>query len=104
MFARSFPRAPIVTTRGCPYRCSYCSAPATAGRRLRVRSPEKVVDEMERLVKEYQVREIQIEDDNFTLNRGHAVAVCEELLRRNVKVNWSLPNGVRIDRLDLDLL
>lgn len=104
MIARSFPLAPIVTTRGCPYRCSYCSAPITAGRRLRTRSPEKVVDEIERLVRDYGVREIQIEDDNFTLNRKHTVAVCEELLRRNVKVNWSLPNGVRIDRLDLDLL
>ena len=104
MIARSFPLAPIVTTRGCPYRCSYCSAPATAGRRLRTRAPEKVVDEIEHLVTDYGVREIQIEDDNFTLNRRHTMAVCEELLRRNVKVNWSLPNGVRIDRLDPELL
>jgi radical SAM superfamily enzyme YgiQ (UPF0313 family) len=104
MIAKSFPLAPIITTRGCPYRCSYCSAPATAGRRLRTRNPERVVDEIERLIKDHGVREIQIEDDNFTLNRKHTVAICEELLRRNVKVHWSLPNGVRIDKLDLELL
>lgn len=104
MIAKSFPLAPMVTTRGCPYRCSYCSAPATAGRRLRTRAPEKIVSEMERLVRDHGVREIQIEDDNFTLNRRHTVAVCEEMLRRNIKVNWSLPNGVRIDKLDPELL
>lgn len=104
MIAKSFPLAPIVTTRGCPYRCSYCSAPITAGRRLRARDPVKVVDEMERLVRDFGVREIQIEDDNFTLNRKHASAVCEEIIRRGLKVHWSLPNGVRIDRLDPELL
>lgn len=104
MIAKSFPLAPIVTTRGCPYLCSYCSAPITAGRRMRVRDATKVVDEMEKLVREYGVREIQIEDDNFTLNRKHTVAVCEEIIRRKLKVFWSLPNGVRIDRLDPELL
>jgi len=104
MIARDFPLAPIITTRGCPYKCSYCSAPITAGKKMRYRDPKKVVDEIERLVNEYGVKEIQIEDDNFTMKREHVLAMCNELLERKIKVLWSLPNGVRIDRLDKEML
>src|SRR4029077_16336601 len=64
MIARAFPLAPIITSRGCPYKCSYCSAPVTAGKKMRYRDPTKVADEIERLISEYGVKEIQIEDDN----------------------------------------
>lgn len=104
MIAHAHPIAPLITTRGCPYSCTYCSAPITAGKRMRYRDPVKVVDEIEMLVNDYGVKEIQIEDDNFTLNRKHCASVCEEILKRNVKVLWSLPNGVRIDKLDKELL
>lgn len=104
MIARRFPLAPIITTRGCPYLCTYCSAPMTAGPKMRYRNPELVVDEIEMLVQKYDVREVQIEDDNFTFSKSHAMAICEGLIHRNVKVIWSLPNGVRIDRLDPELL
>ena len=98
------PFAPIITTRGCPYSCTYCSAPITAGKKMRYRDPIKVVDEIENLINNYGVKEIQIEDDNFTLRRSHAVGVCEEIIKRKIKVHWSLPNGVRIDKLDPELL
>ena len=104
MIAHAHPLAPIVTTRGCPYSCTYCSAPITAGKRMRYRDPIKVVDEIEKLVNDYGVKEIQIEDDNFTLNRKHCINVCKEILKRNIKVLWSLPNGVRIDKLDKEML
>ena len=101
---KSSPFAPIITTRGCPYSCSYCSAPITAGRKMRYRDPIKIVNEMENLINNYGVKEIQIEDDNFTFKRRHAVAVCEEMINRKIKLDWSLPNGVRIDKLDPELL
>ena len=101
---KSSPFAPIITTRGCPYSCTYCSAPITAGKKMRYRDPIKIVDEMENLINKYGVKEVQIEDDNFTLKRRHAVAVCEEIIRRKIKLDWSLPNGVRIDKLDPELL
>ena len=104
MIIHARPMAPIITTRGCPYSCTYCSAPITAGKRMRTRDPHKVVDEIEMLVNKYGVKEIQIEDDNFTLVREHCVAICEEILKRNIKIVWSLPNGVRIDKLDKELL
>lgn len=104
MIARRFPLAPIITSRGCPYACTYCSAPITAGKKMRYRDPEAVVEEMTLLARDYGVREIQIEDDNFTIRREHVVEICERLVRRRLPLVWSLPNGVRIDRLDPELL
>jgi radical SAM superfamily enzyme YgiQ (UPF0313 family) len=104
MIARRFPLSPIITTRGCPYACTYCSAPLTAGKSMRYRDPRLVADEIQLLHEKYGVQEIQVEDDNFTLKRDHVVAVCEELIRRRLDVIWSLPNGVRIDKLDPELL
>ena len=104
MIANAHPLAPIITTRGCPYSCTYCSAPITAGKRMRYRDPKNVVDEIEMLVNDYGVKEIQIEDDNFTLSRKHCMTICEEILKRGIKVILSLPNGVRIDKLDKEML
>ena len=104
MIYKALPLAPIITTRGCPYSCIYCSAPITAGKRMRYRNPVKVVDGIEMLIKKYGVKEVQIEDDNFTLKRVHTVAICEEIIKRKIKIHWGLPNGVRIDKLDPDLL
>ena len=104
MIAHAHPIAPIITTRGCPYSCTYCSAPITAGKRMRYRDPKNVVDEIEMLVNDFGVKEIQIEDDNFTLNRKHCITICEEILKRGIKILWSLPNGVRIDKLDKEML
>ena len=104
MIAREFPLAPIITTRGCPYSCTYCSAPLTAGKAMRYRDAVAVVDEIELLHRKFGVREIQIEDDNFTLKRDHVMRICEELIARKLPVIWSLPNGVRIDKLDPEML
>ncbi len=104
MIARRFPLAPIITSRGCPYSCTYCSAPITAGKKMRWRSVNAVIDEIAMLHGKYGVREIQIEDDNFTIKRDRVFEFCEALIRQKLDVIWSLPNGVRIDRLDPDML
>ena len=56
MIYKSLPLAPIITTRGCPYSCIYCSAPITAGKRMRYRDPIKVVDGIEMLINKYGVK------------------------------------------------
>lgn len=99
-----FPNAPIITTRGCPYRCTFCAARRTAGTKLRKRSAGNVVDEMEMLYRDFGIKEFHFEDDNFAFEKQHAYRVCEELLRRDIRVEWSCPNGVRVDTLDDELL
>ncbi len=96
--------APILTSRGCPYACVFCASPSVCGRRLRFRDPDAVADEVEWLVREKNVDEIHIADDNFNANRSHASAVCQALLRRGLRVPWKTPNGIRVDRLDEPLL
>lgn len=102
--AKGFPTAPIMTTRGCPYWCTFCATNVTWRRKLRYRSTANILAEIELLVKEHGVKEILISDDNFTAKRVHAEQVCEEIIRRKLPISWQLPNGTRIDDLDLPLL
>jgi len=99
-----FPIAPVMTTRGCPYECTFCASPFLWKRTLRYREPKEVVDEIEYLVNVKGVKEIQIEDDNFTIKRIHAERICKEIIRRNIRIAWSTPNGIRADRVDEKLL
>ncbi len=101
---KGFPIAPLVATRGCPCACTFCSAGAEMGRTVRRRSPTSIVDEIELLVRKFGVNEIHFEDDNFTLDRDFALAVCNDILSRDLKVAWACPNGVRLDRLDPELV
>ena len=71
--------ASVVTSRGCPYECIFCSAPAWTGRKVRYRNPSLCVDEIEQLAA-LGFTEITIEDDLFTLYRKHFLAVCGELV------------------------
>jgi anaerobic magnesium-protoporphyrin IX monomethyl ester cyclase len=104
LFVRQRPFAPIITTRGCPYRCTYCAGHNVGGYRLRNRSLDLVFREINLLVQRFGIRELHIEDDNFTWNRERVMEFCEELLRRNLGLTWTMPNGVRLDTLDLEML
>ncbi|MCX9011228.1 MAG: radical SAM protein [Candidatus Methanoperedens sp.] len=99
-----YPLAPVMSTRGCPYMCRYCASHITWRRKLRLRSPEKVVDEIEMLMNDFGVKSIHFADDNFTFYRTHAAAVCNEIIERKLDITWGCPNGVRADRVDKELL
>ena len=104
LFVRRRPFAPIITTRGCPYLCTYCAGHNVSGYRIRNRSLDLVFDEIALLRERYGIRELHIEDDNFTWRRERVVAFCEGLLQRKWDLTWTMPNGVRLDTLDLELL
>jgi len=103
-FVRRLPVVPLITTRGCPFPCTFCAARCISGRAIRHRSLESIFEEIDHLVTHYGVREVHIEDDNFTFRREFALAFCEELLRRGLDLSWCCPNGVRLDTLDRELL
>lgn len=80
----------IFGSRGCPFSCVFCLWPQTMfGRRARFRSPEKIVDEIEYLINNYQAKGIYFEDDTFTVRPGHVFKICDELLKRKIKISWS---------------
>jgi anaerobic magnesium-protoporphyrin IX monomethyl ester cyclase len=91
----------VITSRGCPYSCIFCSGRRMFGPKVRFRSPGLVADEIEKLQHDFGLAKINIVDDTFTLNRSHAEAVCEEMLRRNLKIKWSV--FARVDRISRDL-
>jgi len=101
---KRFPVAPIVTTRGCPYECSFCASPKLWERKIRFRSPENTVNEIEYLVRDFGVKEIHFEDDNLTLKKEHIAGICELILKKRLKISWATPNGVRADKLDKETL
>jgi radical SAM superfamily enzyme YgiQ (UPF0313 family) len=92
----------VITSRGCPYGCLFCSAHKMFGRRVRFRDPGLVVDEIERLQRDFGFSLINIVDDTFTVNHNHTIQVCEEMLRRNLKIIWSA--YARVDNMTEDLV
>lgn len=94
----------IMTSRGCPYGCTYCYK-GICGRSWRPMSARKVVTEWENLVKNLSATEIGVQDDVFNLDKKRAMEICELLIERKLNyVPWITNNGIRADKVDLELL
>lgn len=97
----------LITSRSCPFQCPYCSMFLVHGKKYRYRSPENVVDEIEYVYKKYNHRYFSFQDDNLTFSKGRTILIFEEILRRNLNIQFDTPNGLHINTLDkeaLDLL
>lgn len=94
---------PLITSRGCPYRCIFCPH-SIMSTRFRARSAANVVDEMEYWYKR-GARHFVVDDDNFTLVKERVYEICDEIERRRLKDLFiRCANGIRADRVDRDLL
>ncbi|OGW84154.1 MAG: hypothetical protein A2987_00360 [Omnitrophica bacterium RIFCSPLOWO2_01_FULL_45_10] len=94
---------PIMATRGCPFKCAFCSEPLT-NPYVRFRSPKNIVDEMEKWVKELSTTHFFFMDSNLTLKRDHVEGLCREILDRKLKITfegWTRANLVDKDILSL---
>lgn len=98
------PRSTVVTSRGCPYNCVFCSIQTLWDRSYRARSAKDVVDELELLVSKYGVREIAFFDDNISMYKKRMGEICDEIIKRKLKIKWCTPNGIAIWTLDKELL
>jgi len=107
LLTKRSPVASILTSRGCVYQCTFCAIFVVGGRQIRVRNIENVVDEVELLNKKYGIREIHIEDENFTFYRERVESFCNSIKKRKLDLTFGCPNGVRLDKIDdgiLDLM
>lgn len=96
--------ASIQTKRGCPHACIYCTYPDLEGAYVRSREPGAVVDEIERLTRDYDIGELFFTDSVFNDRHGHWLALAEEMVRRRVNVPWSgffQPSGITREDLRL---
>lgn len=91
-----------LTSRGCPHACGYCPYPVAQGRKLRVRSPENVVDELVWLSDALEVKAVLFRDPEFALQRERVVGICRGILARKVRMTWRCET--RMEDLDTDLL
>ena len=92
---------PLITSRGCPYQCIYCGTKITHGTKLRLRSVENVIGEIDYLVKRFKVGEIFIYDDCFTFYPERVKEICNNIIKQRYKdLRFSLYNGVRPDICD----
>jgi radical SAM superfamily enzyme YgiQ (UPF0313 family) len=92
----------LATTRGCVYWCEFCSTVRMHGRKYRMRSIQNVVDELEYLHKTFNVRKFTFCDDAFTVDQQRTEGLCNEILKRGLKIEWNC--GTRVDMLTRELL
>ncbi len=94
----------IITSRGCPYNCSFCSSSLFWSRMWRKRSIESVLNEIGQCVKEFGITEFEFEDDNLTLDTKRAKELFRGIIKQGLKISWTTPNGVRSDHVDDEML
>ncbi len=94
---------PLVTSRGCPYSCSYCNVPTVIGRKFRTRSGKNILEELRYAQEKYKSQEFKVLDDNFTLLMDRAKDICKLFIDEKLDMKWTCPNGIRADRLDEEL-
>ncbi|MBN2054859.1 radical SAM protein [bacterium] len=92
----------VITSRGCPWRCSFCSSRSFWRNTVRFRSPRAVADEIEALKRDKDIRSVTIWDDAFSLDRDHALSLCQELLDRRLRITWR--GATRLDLINPGLL
>ena len=98
---RALPFAAIITSRGCPYRCSYCSKPVF-GDNYRGQSSKRVVDEIAYHKRKFGIKEFAFYDDVFTLDKQRAYAIADEIIERGLKIDWTCET--RVNLVDKELL
>ena len=103
VFQKKSPLSNIITSRGCPYNCTFCFH-GVHGFKWRYRSPKNVFEEMKWQVEDLGVNELCIWDDNFTLDLERTNKILQLIVKNKLKFVWQLTNGIRVDRVSRNLI
>ncbi len=91
---------PLLTSRGCPYPCTFCVVPATNDQKWRPRSAKNVVEEMEFFTKKYGVNEYHLEDLNPTIKKERIKEISQLIIEKKLDVIWKIASGTKAETLD----
>jgi radical SAM superfamily enzyme YgiQ (UPF0313 family) len=103
-FGRYEDSTTLITSRGCPFSCTFCTVHATVGKKFRSRSPQLIIDEIRHYVEQHGVRQFRIEDDNFTFDTSRVSAICREIKKSGLDIDLYLPNGITVVHLTAELV
>jgi len=100
----SYASMAIQYSRGCPFKCEFCDIWVVYGNKPRLKSAENVLTELDTLYRLGWKDAVFMVDDNFTLDMEYAKEFCRALIEHKIRASWATPNGVRLERLDRELL
>ena len=92
----------VIASRGCPNNCSFCTASLYYGTKIRFRTPENVLDEVEEILNTYKIRDITFWADTFTYERNYVLKICRGIKERGLKFRWMC--NARVDKVDPKML
>lgn len=95
---------PVISERGCPFRCNFCDMYIVQGRKLRRRNPQQFVDELQYLVEHHDQRFFTFMDDNLTIDNRHILNICNEILKRNLDIQFTTSGGLGMNSLRKDVI
>jgi tRNA A37 methylthiotransferase MiaB len=95
---------PMLATRGCPYRCTFCSSPTMWGTSWFARDPRKVVEEIKRYVERYRIEHVEFYDLTAVVARDWILEFSRLLEAEHLEITWRLPSGTRSEALDEEAL
>lgn len=98
---KQLPGIGIISTRGCPGRCTFCLG-QYLGKRIRMNSAKRIIEQIKLLQKEYGIKEISFYDDTFTVFKNNVIEFCELLIKERINITWSCFS--RVDFVDKDIL
>jgi len=102
-FTKSKMVAPLIMTRGCPYRCTFCSSRSITGHRIRSHSVDYIIREIKYLISRFGIKEFCFVDDNFLVLKNQTAELCEKMIREKLNIRWSC-FGIRLNLVDRDIL
>lgn len=94
----------LITSRGCPADCVFCSIHTVWGKAYRGHSPEYVMRELIELKEKYKIEHVLFEDDNLTFDRARAATIFDAMVEKKLNMSWTTPNGVAMWVLNAELL
>ena len=92
----------VIASRGCPNNCSFCTANLYYGSKIRLRSPENVLDEVEEILNIHKIRDITFWADTFTYDRNYVLKICQGIKERGLRFRWMA--NARVDKVDPPML